>query len=278
MTHADHARSFHALHQTGFLLPNAWDVASARLLEAAGFTAIGTTSAGIAHARGRTDGQTLTRDEMGREVEAIVRAVAIPVNADIEAGYGHAPEDVRRTVEHFAALGVAGVNLEDATGLTPTELYDLDSQLRRIEAARAAIDASGVPVFLNARTDTFLKGHGATAEERLAETVRRGQAYAEAGADGIFVPLALQSQDIRALADALRVPLNVMAFPGSPVPRALLDAGAARVSFGQSLMLATLGLVQRMAAELHAAEQSPLMDSYFLGFGEGHDLFHRPTA
>ncbi len=278
MTHTDLARTFHALHDTGFLLPNAWDVASARLLEAAGFAAIGTTSAGIAHTRGRTDGQTLTREEMGREVDAIVRAVSVPVSADIEAGYGHRPQDVALTAEHFIGLGVVGLNLEDATGETPSDLYTLDDQLRRVAAARAAIDASGVPVFLNARTDTFLKGFGADEQARLEETVRRAQAYVEAGADGVFVPLALDEQVIRTLADAVNAPLNVMAFPGSPRPQVLLAAGAARVSFGQSMMLSALGLVQRMAAELQGQGHSPLMETYFLGFGEGHELFSRPTA
>lgn len=262
-------RIFHDLHATGFLLPNAWDAASARLFEAAGFPAVGTTSAGISYARGRPDKQSLSRGEMLREVQAIVETLRVPVNADIEAGYGDAPDVVRQTVREFAALGVAGVNLEDATGRPEQPLYSLEDQMRRVSAAREAAP----DIFLNIRTDTFITGYGRDEGERLAETIRRGRAYLEAGADGIFVPLAVASATISVLAQDLSGPLNVMAFPGAPSVPNLLQAGAKRVSVGQSVMLAVMGLTARIAQELHETGTYDTMKTNFYGFNEAEVLF-----
>lgn len=263
--------TFHRLHADGFLLPNAWDAASARILEIAGFQAIGTTSAGIAHARGYQDGQTLTRAEMCREVEAIVRVVDLPVNADMEAGYGDTPTDVAQTAADFAAVGASGLNLEDATGQAQTPLYSLEKQQRRLSAARKAAPE----VFLNARTDTYLLNWGKNDEARIEETIRRCRAYLSAGADGVFIPLLTDAGTMRLIAEELGAPVNVMAFPGSPRASELLAAGAKRVSFGQSLMLATLGLTAQMAQELKASGQSATMMRYFYGFAEGQALFGR---
>ncbi|UBV45106.1 isocitrate lyase/phosphoenolpyruvate mutase family protein (plasmid) [Deinococcus taeanensis] len=269
------AQRFQQLHQAerGFLLPNAWDSASARLFQAAGFPAIGTTSAGIAYARGRQDGQSLSREEMCREVAAIVSAVGLPVNADIEAGYGDAPADVARSVTDFTAAGAVGLNLEDATGSAHQPLYALEDQQRRLEAARTAADATGVPVYLNARTDTYISGFGASEAERLAETVRRGRAYLSAGADSVFVPLVTDPATIRLLVSELGGAVAVMAFPGAPSVGTLLDAGATRVSLGQSVMLATLGLTARIARELQESGTSEAMQGSFYGFDEAEHLF-----
>lgn len=271
----DHARTFQALHHAdrGFLLPNAWDAASARIFEAAGFPAIGTTSAGIAYARGRRDGQTLTRPEMCREVAGIVDVVGIPVNADIEAGYGDLPADVARSVTDFVAAGAVGLNLEDATGRPEEPLYSVEDQQRRLDAARKSADASGIPVYLNARTDTYITGFGAGEEERLAETIRRGRAYLEAGADSLFVPLLTDPATIRLLRQELGGPVTVMAFPGAPFVSALLEAGATRVSLGQSAMLAALGHTARLASELRNTGTYEVMEASFYGFGEAEALF-----
>lgn len=258
-------------------MPNAWDAASARIFEAAGFCAIGTTSAGIAYSRGRRDGQTLTRTEMCREVEVIVKAVSVPVNADIEAGYGDAPAEVARSVTAFITAGAVGLNLEDATGRPEEPLYTLKDQQRRLEAARRRADTSDVPVYLNARTDTYITSFGASEEERLAETLRRGRAYLEAGADSVFVPLLTDPATIRLLASALGGPVTVMAFPGAPPVPTLLDAGATRVSTGQSAMLATLGLTARIARELQAAGTYEAMQASFYGFREAEQLFPVPV-
>lgn len=273
MTRADLSRTFHALHDTGFLLPNAWDAASARVFEEAGFPAIGTTSAGIAYSRGRRDGQTLTREEMCREVATIVNAVRLPVNADIEAGYGDSPADVARSVRDFVAVGAVGLNLEDATGRPAEPLYRLEEQGRRLEAARRAADATGSPIYLNARTDTYLTGFGRDEEERLTETIRRGRASLSAGADSVFVPGVTDPATIRVLKEELGGPVTVMALPGAPSVPELLAAGASRVSIGQGAMLASLGLTARIAQELHTLGTSQAMGHTFYGFQEAERLF-----
>jgi len=268
-------RAFRALHQAerGFLLPNAWDSASARIFQAAGFPAIGTTSAGIAYARGRRDGQTFTLDEMCREVAAIVNTVPLPVNADIEAGYGDSPAEVARSVTAFTAVGAAGLNLEDATGCAARPLYTLEDQQRRLNAARTAADAGGLPVYLNARTDTYITRFGSGEDERLAETLRRGRAYLSAGADSVFVPLVTDPATIRVLASELGGPVTVMAFPGAPSVPTLLEAGATRVSIGQSAMLAVLGLTAQIARELREFGTLGAMQASFYGFSEAEELF-----
>lgn len=277
MSQAERAQRFFSLHDHGFLMPNAWDAASARIFEQAGFGALGTTSAGIAYSRGRRDGQTLSREEMLREVRNIINAVRIPVSADIEAGYGDAPADVTRTVQDFVAAGVVGLNLEDATGRADQSLYPLDEQQRRIEAARrAASPPHGI--YLNARTDTYLLAVGRDEEERFAETVRRGRAYREAGATSVFIPLATDLATIRALRQEIGGPITVMAFPGAPTVADLLEAGASRVSLGQGAMLAALGLLAQVAQELYQTGTYTQMQRTFYGFKEAEDLFTATPA
>lgn len=271
------ARAFHALHRTdgGFLLPNAWDATSARLFETAGFEAIGTTSAGIAYARGRRDGQRLTRAEMLRELEVIIAAVRVPVTADVEAGYGDAPEGVARTVRDVIGIGAVGANIEDGTGRAGAPLYPKAEQERRLAAARGAADATGVPFVLNARVDTFLTASPSDAEERYADTVRRGRAYLNVGADVVFVPGVTNAAMIRALASDLGGPLNVMAVPGAPSVPELLKLGVARVSIGQGAMLAAMGTVAAVARELRESGTYGSMTRSFYGFAEAESLFAR---
>ena len=159
---------------------------SARALAHAGSPAIGTTSAAIAFTLGFPDGQVAPRDALLGALERIVRAVHVPVTADLEAGYGDDPDTVADTVRLAVGLGAAGVNLEDATGRPAWPLYPLDAQVERLRAARAAADALGVPMYLNARTDTYFTAYGESADERLDETIRRGRAFLRAGADCVL--------------------------------------------------------------------------------------------
>lgn len=240
----DLALRFHALHSTGrpLLLPNAWDTASARIIEDAGATAIATTSAGVAWDLDAADGDRLTGTEALAQVARIASAVAVPVSADIEGGYAPDADGVAATVRAVLDAGAVGVNIED--GPRPA-----DEHVRRIAAARAAADAADVPLFVNARIDVYLAGVGAEAD-RLDETLRRAAACVAAGADGIFVPGVVEPAIVEALAKGIDAPLNVMAGPGAPDATDLGRLGAARVSVGSGIAQAAHAVVRRAAAEL----------------------------
>jgi 2-methylisocitrate lyase-like PEP mutase family enzyme len=251
----DKAADFLARHAgPGFVLPNAWDAGSARILEQVGFPAIATTSAGIAWSCGVPDGGELDRDTMLEHVGRIVAAVSVPVTADLEAGYGDTADDVGRTVARAVELGAVGANLED---VGPAGLYGIDQAADRIAAARAV--APRGTFVLNARTDTYFAG---TAGDVFAETVERAVRYVEAGADCVFVPGVVEEDTIRRLAAAIPAPLNVVAGLANTIDAPTLFAlGVKRVSLGGSLARAALSLLDRAGREL--------LDSGTLGFLDG---------
>lgn len=254
MIQRDLAARFRLLHgpraDAMLVLPNAWDAMSARLVEAAGAPAVATTSAGISWALGYPDGQGVTREAMIDAVRRIVAAVRVPVTADVESGYGAGtPDDVAETVRGVIATGAVGINLEDSPGRDGAAILDADVQAARIAAARAAAVAAGVDLFINARTDTYLRKVGADGD-RFAETVRRARAYTAAGADGVFVPLVSDADTIRRLAAAVGVPLNVIGGPGVPTIEELRTLGVARVSVGPGLARAVMAHIRLAATEL----------------------------
>ena len=242
---SDKADALLALHAgPGFVLPNAWDAGSARILEQVGFPAIATTSAGIAWSCGVPDGGALDRDTMLEHVGRIVAAVSVPVTADLEAGYGDTADDVGRTLARAVELGVVGANLEDADA---GGLFAIDDAVERITAARAAAP-SGTFV-LNARTDTYFAG---TSGDVFAETVQRTVRYLDAGADCIFVPGVIEPETIRRLAAAIPGPLNVVAGLASTIDApTLFSLGVKRVSLGGSLARAALSMLERAGRELY---------------------------
>lgn len=243
------AERLRQLHRTGrpLILPNAWDAGSAVVFAAAGYPALATSSAGIAFAAGHPDGERMPRDAMIAAVGRIAARVAVPVSADMEAGYGATPEDVADTVRGVVAAGAVGINLED--GLDGGGLRDPADMLARLRAARAAADAAGVPLFLNARTDVFWQQIGPE-DQRLALAVERLRAYRDAGADGLFVPGRMDLPTIRALAAATDLPLNILGGAGMPSIPELASAGVARVTVGSGPMRAAMGVVRAIAEEL----------------------------
>lgn len=251
----DKAAALLALHTgPGFVLPNAWDAGSARILEQVGFPAIATTSAGVAWSCGVPDGGALDRDTMLEHVARIVAAVGVPVTADLEAGYGDTPDDVGRTVARAVEIAAVGANIEDAG---KTGLFGIDEAVDRIAAARAAAPAG--TFVLNARTDTYFAG---TSSDVFAETVQRAVRYLEAGADCVFVPGVVEQDTIRRLATAIPGPLNVVAGLANTIDApTLFSLGVQRVSLGGSLARAALSLLERAGRELH--------DSGTLGFLDG---------
>ena len=254
MSQPDKAALFRRLHQgPGILvLPNVWDVASARIVEQAGFPAIATSSAGVAFALGYPDGERISRDEMTSVVARIVAHVAVPVTADMEAGYGRGPEDAAATVRAVIAAGAVGMNFEDSPGEGGEPLLPEALQVERVRAVREAADATGVPFVLNARTDVFLEQVGEPAG-RLAHAVRRLNAYRSAGADCLFAPGVSDAATIAMLVKEVHGPLNVLAVAASPPIRELERLGVARVSLGSGPMRAGLTVLRRIAEELRTA-------------------------
>lgn len=251
ITQQARAEALRALHQepSPLILPNAWDVVSARLFEEAGVQAIGTTSAGIAATLGYPDGERVPRDEMLAVVGRIARAVAVPVTADIEAGYGDTPAEVAQTARAVIAAGAVGLNLEDGTGDPGCPLADSAAQVAKIRAVREVAVAAAVPLVLNARTDVYWLGVG-DAAGRFTAAVERLRVYRAAGADCLFVPRVVDEETIGRLVRAVDGPLNVLAGAGTPTIADLRRLGVKRVSVGSAPLRATLGLVRRIVDEL----------------------------
>jgi 2-methylisocitrate lyase-like PEP mutase family enzyme len=248
----DKAQQFRALHTAAriLVLPNAWDAISARIFEAEGFSAVGTTSAGLANVLGYPDGQVVPRDEMLFMVRRIAQTVQIPVTADIEAGYGIASvAEVVETVKGVLGAGAVGINLEDSDGNVNGTLVDIGLQVEKLEALRALAASEGIPLVINARTDAFhLENLDMQARFDLA--VQRANAYRAAGADCLFVPFLREGLTIAKLVPAIHGPLNILMAPGIPPVAELEKMGVARLSVGSGPKRATLGLVRRIAEEL----------------------------
>lgn len=240
MDRIEETKLFRRLHQGPkiLVLPNAWDVASARIFEEAGFPAVATSSAAVANALGYPDGQKISRDEMIGMVKRIVDALAVPVTADLEGGYGDPVETARAAVE----AGAVGMNFEDSND--DGSLQPMETQVRAIEAIRARYD-----LVVNARCDVFLENVGEPAS-RFDHIVERLNAYHKAGADSLFAPGIRDAETIGRLARAVKGPLNILAMADTPSAAELERLGVRRVSVGAWPMRACMGLLQRMAAEL----------------------------
>jgi 2-methylisocitrate lyase-like PEP mutase family enzyme len=227
------------------VLPNAWDAGSAIMMAEAGFRALATTSAGIAFTMGLPDGQHVSREAMLDRVAQIVAAVPLPVTADLEGGYGPSAEDVAVTVRGALRAGAVGCNIEDATGNPQEPLFELQLACDRIRAGVEVARRANQPFVLNARTDSYLVRRGA--QENFAETVKRANAYREAGAGCLFVPGPMDADTIGRLVREIDGPLNVLGARGaSPSTLSIAELerlGVKRVSIGGSLSLAVLGLV-----------------------------------
>lgn len=251
MNQREQAAKFRQLHsRRPLILPNAWDAASARMIEEAGSLAIATTSAGVSWSFGRSDGQKLSREEMLQVIRNIVATVQVPVTADIESGYGTgAVEDVAETVRQLVSIGVAGLNLEDSPGHDGNALLSGDEQAERIRVARETAAAVGGDLVINARTDVYLFQVGEP-EIRFEAVVERAALYHRAGADCIFVPGVIDADTIAGLAEAIACPLNIMAMPGAPSVSQLGKMGVARVSVGPAITQVALAAAQRAAREM----------------------------
>ncbi len=267
--------AFRKLHEAGFfVIPNPWDIGTARYLRSLGFKALATTSSGFAFTQGLPDAEwAVPRDAALQHIASIVAAVPdIPINADFESGYAHAPEAVAENVRLCVATGVAGLSIEDATGNPEQPLYDLSLAVERIKAARAAIDASGTGVLLMARAECYLVGH----PDPLREAIRRLTAYSEAGANVLYAPGPSSRADIEAIVTAIRPkPVNVLLTSSKGLSLAeLADIGVRRVSVGSALARAAwTGFIH--AARTIANESSMAGLDNAVTFGELNGFFHK---
>jgi 2-methylisocitrate lyase-like PEP mutase family enzyme len=234
------AAQFHALHRDFLILPNAWDAASARMVQDAGAKAIATSSAAVAWAHGHADGHHLPIAKLVTAVEEIARVVNLPISCDAEGGYSDEPKQAAENIAALIGAGAVGVNLED--GKAAHELH-----VRKIAAARNAAEHAGVDLFINARVDVYLKKL-APPEEALDETLRRARAAKAAGASGVFVP-AVRHEDIAAIAEAAGLPLNLMALPGLPDAAELKARGVKRLSAATSIFNAALAGAREAAED-----------------------------
>jgi len=237
---SDRRKAFRALHERGcFVIPNPWDVGSARYLQHLGFTALATTSAGFAFSQGLPDSgdeAVIARDRSLAHIASITAAVDLPVNADFMSGYGLEPEDVAESVTQCVATGVAGLSIEDSSGDSFSPLYDLPIAVERVRAARQAIDRTGMDVLLTARAECYHLGH----PEPFRESVRRLQAYAAAGADVLFAPGPQTPAEIEALCAAVAPkPINLLVVRDIGLSVEEIAAlGVRRISVGGALALA----------------------------------------
>lgn len=249
------AEMFLKFHQDKeiLVLLNSWDIGSSKLAEACGYKAIATTSMGVAASLGYPDCQVIQLSEMIEVITGIVRAVQAPVTVDIEAGYGNNLDEILDSVQQIIATGIVGINIEDSIDLSPV-LIDEVEFCERISAIRALSDALGFHLVINARTDSFYTTSGSP-QEKLAESIKRGNKYREAGADCIFIQPVWEREMISTLVKEINAPINILANPVTaggllPSVRELQDLGVARLSLGSSVMKATLALIKRIADEL----------------------------
>jgi len=277
MSHEQSARAqaFRQLHSgtEPLVLPNAWDAASARIIEKSGAKAVATSSAAMAWALGRPDGEQLALEDLLTATRRVIEAVDVPVSIDIERGYGEDAEDTGGLVGALIQLGAVGINIEDGKDPATGQLADPRILSERIASIRAVAEHRGVSLFINARTDTYLTA-GLTGEARFKETLERALAYVDAGADGIFVPGLADAGEIERLAAALPVPLNIyVGYPGAPDVATLRGLGVRRISLGCGTMQAVLAHLARITEEALVQGRFDLMGGNMLSVGDANGLF-----
>ena len=273
-TQKEKAIQFRQLHAGPdmLVLPNAWDAASARILEQAGFQAIATTSSGVAASLGYPDGQRISRDMLLDVVERIARVVECPVSVDLEAGYGDAIEEVMKTVEAIIWAGAVGINIEDTIKQGQRSLVDIAYQVGLIKAIQEVAASMDMPLVINARTDVYLLPANDEGS-RFEQAIERANAYRQAGADCFFPIGVSDAPTITQLVKAIAGPVNIVAGPPAPTLPELARLGVARVTFASGLMRATLGYLRHIASELLANGTYTNMNENMLSGKEFRSLF-----
>jgi 2-methylisocitrate lyase-like PEP mutase family enzyme len=266
MTIAGKAAAFRRLHEGpgAFVMPNPWDTGTARILTGLGYEALATTSGGLAFGLGRKDGKAMvTRAEALEHSALIAAATALPVNGDLENGFGHDPESVAETIRGAGAAGLVGCSIEDSTSAPGEPIYPLSQSVERIAAAVEAAAALPFPFTLTARAENFLHGR-----PDLDDTIARLQAFEKAGADVLYAPLLRDLADVRTLCSSLTRPVNFLALPDGPSVAELAEAGVRRISLGTGLVKVALGALIHAARDVR---ESGRFDSLASG-ASGSDI------
>ena len=250
------AEKFHELHHSGkmLILPNIWDALGALLLESLGYPAIATASASIAFSNGYNDGENIPFNDLLTLLKRITAGVDLPVTADIERGYADSDIQLAENIRLLIDAGIAGINIEDTDDKTNT-LQSIEYQCNKIGLVKEVSGKMGIPLFINARTDVYLRDQSfATPEAQFDEVVKRGLAYKDAGAD-CFYPITLQREaDIKELIVMLKMPINVITIPGIPGLKTLNNLGVARVSLGPSFLKIAIRAMKELAIQLKESE------------------------
>ena len=267
------AKRFAQLHRSGKLLvlPNAWDTGSAVMFEKAGFHALGTTSAGMAYSLGYPDGEHIEFKDILNCSSRILKRISLPLSVDVETGYSRTLEGAVDNVKKIIKRGAVGINIEDGVLGADPELTATGSQVKLIKALANLKAELEIPFFINARTDVYWLDIGEKSA-RLGLATERAHAYAEAGADGIFIPGRLDRESIRTLTRDLPLPLNLIATPDSLSFKELEALGVARLSLGSALVRASLGLIQAVASDLKGGSFKAMMDTS-LSYQTANELF-----
>ncbi|WP_188049013.1 isocitrate lyase/phosphoenolpyruvate mutase family protein [Flavobacterium sp. GP15] len=250
------AKQFHKLHRSGemLLFPNVWDSLGAVLLESLDYPAIATASASIAYTNGYDDGEQLPFSKLLTLLTTIVNSVNIPVTADIESGYATNDNQLQENIKLLLATGIVGINIED-TNKETNKLIPIDMQCNRIRIIRNVADSMGISLFINARTDVYIHGEEFnTTESKLEETLKRGLAYQNAGANCLF-PIAIRKEeDIKKLVDEIKIPINILVLPEVPELHMLKKMGVIRVSLGPAFLKIAIKAMKDMALKLKNLE------------------------
>ncbi len=273
MSDTSHDTEFHALHNQRtplLLLVNAWDAGSALLMQRLGAPAVATSSAAMAWANGYADGSQLPIATLQAALQSIARVLRVPLTVDIEGGYADDPREVGRNVEAVIDAGAVGINIED--GHDSPELL-----CHKIEQARAAAERRGVRLFINARTDVYLKSLAAPAQQ-VDETLRRARLYTEAGADGLFAPGAKDPAQIQALTAGTHLPVNLLALPGLPPARELAELGVRRVSSGSGIAESVYGRISELVTGFLQTGNGQALAAQALPYGELNALMKAAVA
>jgi 2-methylisocitrate lyase-like PEP mutase family enzyme len=251
-TQAEKAKQLHQLHHSGklLILPNIWDVLGAKLLEDIGYTAVATASAAIAYSNGYNDGENISFTEVLHILKRIAGSVNIPVTADIESGYAADETELEKNIHELITTGIVGINIEDTDKQT-NALVSIETQCKKIELIKRIALETDVPLFINARTDTFVHAESfASVQQQLDETIQRGKAYKAAGAGCFYPILAHDQQHIQAIVEAVNMPVNILMMPGIAELDVLQKTGVTRVSLGPGFLKYSIKAMKDLATKL----------------------------